>query len=857
MKHLSISVLVLLTCVAPPFAVPATDDQPASNGLEIRNEIHGFRIVRPAESWTMREVDNPADGTFNLLLEPEGTPQGTVQVAVRVKNLGTVVTPEQARDAALESIGDRSDIKIKKKLSLDVGARKGAGVIAEMEAMGQKFRIDLAYLVEGERVYNLQRHAPAKDFSTYAPDFKFIWDSFDFVEITQAEKSGLRLHNLAARCGAEISWNKTWEQAAKQARADKKLVLVVMRSLTGFQISDQTMAGPFMDPDVIQIVKKRFVALRFAKGMDAPFVPQESSYGMGPYAFGTSILVATPDGEIVGDTFSLEPTSFHDFLIEHLGRNPKYASPAPRTTGTGADRLDRVEELIVRGEYARASDLLAEPADARAFRLLAALLRRQKQGEDALAALDKARAAPGGEEAAAEILLDESRLLMRLGRFEEANAALKSILANHPGSDRIPEALYRAGAVSLRLKNKAEAEIAWKTLIAAHSENRWAWKAAADLTSTGYAIGVGERLAWPRQEILDTLGPHDFDPWKVSQARKAEKEALAYLLNTQRDNGSWISPAEVMTPGGFEESPFTVAITAICAQGLLRHLDEKGVEESVERVIAYIRKAYEEWRTAPKRPYFMDYSVYAMGYTLWFLADCVDSGLSNRERFAPLAAEIIAGIGSKQKEGGGWSYYVTSDLKNFDRPLNQSISFYTAVGLLSLLEARDAGFDVPPDMIEKAAGCLERMHNPDGTFEYFLWHDREDAPRATPVPGAAGRGAFCAMALLHEGRGELDHIRIALDQFIQHREFFAREHGKSLMHCGPHAQGSHYLMFDYANCAAAVRKLPKKERGKYRGPLLEQILGARTVEGTYIDNPMLGPHYGVGQALIAFDHLIP
>jgi hypothetical protein len=217
----------------------------------------------------------------------------------------------------------------------------------------------------------------------------------------------------------------------------------------------------------------------------------------------------------------------------------------------------------------------------------------------------------------------------------------------------------------------------------------------------------------------------------------------------------------------------------------------------------------------------------------------------------------VEGIRSKQRSGGGWSYYITTDLRNYDRPINQSISFYTAVALTALVETREAGFVVPEELIDTASGCLERMRNPDCTFEYMLFHDREDAPRNTPVPGAAGRGPLCALALLREGRGRLEDIRTTLDQFLDNRHYFAREHGKTLMHAGPHAQGSHYLMFDYANCAAAVRRLPKRERGKYRAPLLEQILGARTKTGTYIDNPMIGPHYGAGMALIALWNLDP
>ena len=77
---------------------------------------------------------------------------------------------------------------------------------------------------------------------------------------------------------------------------------------------------------------------------------------------------------------------------------------------------------------------------------------------------------------------------------------------------------------------------------------------------------------------------------------------------------------------------------------------------------------------------------------------------------------------------------------------------------------------------------------------------------------------------------------------------------KTLMHCGPEGQGSHYLMFDYATATAAYESLPgKKER--YRKMLLSQILAARTDAGSYLDNPLLGDHYGTAMGLWSLEHL--
>ncbi|MFO0985205.1 MAG: hypothetical protein U1E76_26330 [Planctomycetota bacterium] len=123
------------------------------------------------------------------------------------------------------------------------------------------------------------------------------------------------LKQLALRCGSEIEWLSSWSTAAERARAEHRPILIAFHALSGFDVPDASMVGPFMDQDIIDLVRARFVPLRFAKGSPAPFVAPDA-YGMGPYTFGTSILVADADGKVIGDTFTMESSSLYDFLAE-------------------------------------------------------------------------------------------------------------------------------------------------------------------------------------------------------------------------------------------------------------------------------------------------------------------------------------------------------------------------------------------------------------------------------------------------------------------------------------------------------------------------------------------------------------
>ena len=150
------------------------------------------------------------------------------------------------------------------------------------------------------------------------------------------------------------------------------------------------------------------------------------------------------------------------------------------------------------------------------------------------------------------------------------------------------------------------------------------------------------------------------------------------------------------------------------------------------------------------------------------------------------------------------------------------------------------------------------MRSAPGVFEYMLAPEVRVPPGSTAVPGAAGRGAVCELALHLAGREDLDGVRAGLDVFVNGRATLSSELGKVLIHTGAHAQGSHYLLFDYATAALAVEALPKRERARYREQVLEELLRARTADGSFADNPTSrGVAFGAGMALVALDSLRP
>lgn len=604
------------------------------------------------------------------------------------------------------------------------------------------------------------------------------------------------LATLSARCGSEIDWCATWAEAQARAHEQQRPIVVLVRKYDGLQVLDTTMLSPFMDAALVELVRTRFVALRFRVGDAAPFVAPER-YGIGPSAFGTSVLVVDADGNVRADTYTLEPATLHDVLRLQL---PEATRPPP-----------------------------------------------VRRGEEGLAQLEATLAAEPSR--ATELAIERIELLVRLGRAADALAAIATI----PSDDRRhPAALYYRGVVESGAADLAPARATWQRLLADHPHDRYAWIAAALLQLGWLEVAKGGREPWPDRALQAMVTARPRAPLPLERAAEAERDAIRFLLEAQQPDGTWLFAGDVMGLVDRRDSPLVVAITALATRALLPCAAEAGADArlpgAIVRGLAWLREAAQR----PAVPAGMlDYTVWARAALLRCIASAIDAGFIEPDEWAGVTEATTRELLGAQKRGGGFSYYQGSDPARLDPALEVSFSFVTAYVLIALREAQAIGADVPEEALAKAADCLARCRDPDATFTYTLYHADEKAGRAVKPSGAAGRGPECAWALQQSGRASAADVAGALDHFMRHRAAFAREQGKTLMHCGAEGEGSHYLLFDYAFAASAAAAQPAERRERWRRPLLELLLAARTDAGSFVDNPLIGDHAGTALALEA------
>jgi hypothetical protein len=216
------------------------------------DEAHGFQIEIPA-GWTSQEQEQAGTG-FALSVRPPGS-IGHEGVRITVLEAGAGESIESLLEvtrATIKSKGD--DYSRYEEWEDEVDGKAAVAIRVDYRAPSAEYRILQTYVVGDGGNYLLQRHARVEEFEEVIDALEAVIDSFAFVEVGGDAAAERELQLIARRCGSEVAWAQSWEEAAARARGEKRLVLVVAYLIPGFDITDTPRTTTFMDPDVIELV---------------------------------------------------------------------------------------------------------------------------------------------------------------------------------------------------------------------------------------------------------------------------------------------------------------------------------------------------------------------------------------------------------------------------------------------------------------------------------------------------------------------------------------------------------------------------------------------------------------------------
>lgn len=352
-------------------------------------------------------------------------------------------------------------------------------------------------------------------------------------------------------------------------------------------------------------------------------------------------------------------------------------------------------------------------------------------------------------------------------------------------------------------------------------------------------------------------------PAPIDQPSSAELESaitrgVDFLLADQNPNGSWgnatnTKDLNIYAPVPGAHDAFRTAVTAMSIMTLIESGDQREeVLQSLERAEAWFLENLPDVRRAtPDAMYNVWTHCYSIPALVRMYARIPDDA-ERRVRIKELIDLQFDRLTAYESIDGGWGYY---DFRyGTKQPTSSSISFVNAAVLVAFEEARQAGFDPPQRLVDRAVAAIHRQQLPDGSYlygEYLHWQPRLDVNRPG---GSLGRSQACNLALRLWGDEEItDQIVIDwLDRLIARNGWLDIGRKRPIPHEAWFQVAGYFYYFGHYYAALLLDELPEEKRDGYRAHLARLMLDRQERDGSWWDYPLYDYHqpYGTSFAVM-------
>lgn len=348
-------------------------------------------------------------------------------------------------------------------------------------------------------------------------------------------------------------------------------------------------------------------------------------------------------------------------------------------------------------------------------------------------------------------------------------------------------------------------------------------------------------------------------------AKRALDLGLKWLLANQESDGAWGSHRNAAI--GIDEfwsNPEThrswrVAVTALGCMTMLDLPPTEATKKAFDRGIDYIVenamvKRISEWDVD---------NVWAYVYSVGLLAHAHKTTPADQtERRAKIHATceaVIKKLKDTQTPSGGWGYY---DFDAYTNPGSWATSFTTAVAILGLLDAREAGFEVDPKVLSVSVNAIKRSRLVNGAYTYSVeaLPDPRGLEGIDQVKGSLSRIQVCNLALLRAGEPiSEEQIRTGLDQFFKEHRFLDVARQKPIPHEAYYYNSGYFYFFGHYYASLLIARLSAEDQAKYWPKLRHEIIKTQETDGSMWDYPMNSYHrpYGTAFSVMSLAPSIP
>jgi hypothetical protein len=391
------------------------------------------------------------------------------------------------------------------------------------------------------------------------------------------------------------------------------------------------------------------------------------------------------------------------------------------------------------------------------------------------------------------------------------------------------------------------------------------WLLAVCVGAAGLRAADDPQTPEAQPAALEHVKPKPITPPKPEEIRAALEKGIAFLLKVQNPDGSWgtaerTKDLNIYAPAPGAHLAFRSGVTALCISALIETGDPKNVDvqQAIDRGEAWMFDQLPHLRRAS--PDAM-YNVWGHAYSIQTLVRMLRRKPDDADRIRKIR-ELIEmqydRLERYESVDGGWGYY---DFRTrSQKPGSSSISFTTATVLIAFWEAKQAGIEPPPKLVERGLASMKRQLKNDFSYfygEYLKWQPMHPVNRPG---GSLGRSQACNLALRLWGDDRItdEVLEVWLDRLYARNLWLDIGRKRPIPHESWFMVAGYFFYYGHYYAAVCIEQLPEKDRPHFQDHLAAILLPLQEQDGSWWDYPLYNYHqqYGTAFAIMSLQRCL-
>jgi hypothetical protein len=353
--------------------------------------------------------------------------------------------------------------------------------------------------------------------------------------------------------------------------------------------------------------------------------------------------------------------------------------------------------------------------------------------------------------------------------------------------------------------------------------------------------------SWPRPNPVTAPAPEVVE--------KAIQRGVDFLLKRQNQDGSWSSARNTKGRNIFAPVPgahqaFRAAVTSLCISALieLNPQDEQALR-TLERGEAWLLENLPHVRRATPAAIYNNWThAYSIQALVRMLNRCPDDE-KRRGQINRLIRQQIDLLGRYECVAGGWCYYDFN--AHTKKPSGETVSFVSATVLVAFYEAKQAGFEIPQRLIDRATASIVRQRKPDFSYCYSESWRYYPMYQINRPGGSLGRSQACNLAMRLWGDETVtdEVLRLWLDRLFARNGWLDMGRKRPIPHESWFAVAGYFFYYGHYYAALCIEQLPPSERPPHLAQLADVLVRLQERDGSWWDFPLYDYHQQYGTAL--------